>query len=303
MAPNLLIPTLFPFSCEIFVMPRDPTIEYIRRVKVPLAMGNKFVGLVFLFSITTGELLAIFPDGVVQAIRVGVTNALSAKYMARPDSSVLAIYGSGWQARSGLLAMCAVRPIKEIRIYSPTKENRESFAKEMDQKVDAKVFAVCLPEEAARDADIVVLATNALEPFFPAEWIRDGMHVTTVRSSEMKLDALLRCNVIAVACRQQAQLITLPGEEKNIPEFGKGDYTRDELKGTKADWRDKPELAEIMVGKAKGRQKESHVTCMLNFIGLGLQFAAVGARIYELAKEKGLGKKIPTEWFSQDVHP
>lgn len=72
-------------------------------------MGNKYVGLVFLFSTTTGELLAIFPDGFVQAIRVGVTNALSAKYMARPESSVLVVYGSGWQARPGLWAIVSPR--------------------------------------------------------------------------------------------------------------------------------------------------------------------------------------------------
>lgn len=58
-----------------------------------------------------------------------------------------------------------------------------------------------------------------------------------------------------------------------------------------------------MVGKVRARIRESDVTCMLNFIGLGLQFAAVGARIYELAKEQGLGRELPTEWFSQDVHP
>jgi alanine dehydrogenase len=274
-----------------------------RRVKVPLAMGSKFVGLVFLFSTTTGELLAIFPDGVVQAIRVGVTNALSAKYMARPDSAVLAVYGSGWQAGPAVSAMCVVRPIREVRVYSPTRENRENFARRMDREVDAKVFAVERPEEAARGADIVSLATNSLEPFFPADWIQEGMHITTVRSSEMKLDALERCDVIVVACRQQAQLITLPGEEKKIPEYGRGDYTRDEMKDTSADWRNKPELAEVMVGKAQGRNQESDATCMLNFIGLGLQFAAVGARIYELAKQKGLGRELPTEWFSQDVHP
>lgn len=273
-----------------------------RRVKAPLAMGSKYVGLVFLFSTRTGELLAMFPDGFIQAMRVGVTNALSAKYLSRSESSVLAVYGSGWQARPALLAMCAVRPIKEVRVYSPTKENREGFAKEMDKKVDAKVYAVSSPELAAKGADIVALTTNSLGPFFPAEWIHDGMHITTVRFSEMNLEALLRCDLIVVASRQQAQLLTLPGEEEKIPEFGIGDYGRDELKGTKADWRDKPELAEIMVGKRKGRENESDVTCILNFIGLGIQFAAAGARIYELAKEKSLGREIPTEWFCQDVH-
>jgi alanine dehydrogenase len=139
-----------------------------RRVKVPLVMGGKYVGLVFVFSTTTGELLAILADGFIQAIRVGVTNALSAKYMARPDSSVLAVYGSGWQARPAVLAMCKVLPVREVRIYSPTQSNRENFAGEMQRIISADIVAVSSPEEAAKDADVVALTTNALDPFFSA---------------------------------------------------------------------------------------------------------------------------------------
>jgi alanine dehydrogenase len=273
-----------------------------RRVKVPLAMGSKYVGLVFVFSTSTGELLAILPDGFIQAIRVGVTNALSAKYMARPESAVLAVYGSGWQARPAVLAMCKVLPIGEVRVFSPTKSNCERFVGEMGQLIDAKVLAISSPEEAAKHADVVALATNALDPFFAACWIRAGMHITTVRPSEMTLEALLRCDLIAVSTRQAALLFTLPGQESAIPEFGKGDYGRAELEKTAADWRDQPELSEIIAGKVKGRDQESDVTCMLNHLGLGLQFSAAAARVYELAREKGLGRELPTEWFSQDEH-
>ena len=272
------------------------------RVKVPLAMGNKYVGLVLLFSTATGELLAIFPDGLVQAIRVGVTNALSARYMARPESSVLGLYGSGWQARSGLLAMCSAMPIREVRVYSPTEERRRAFAREMDGRVEAEVRAVDLPDDAADAADIALLTTNALKPFFPAEWVRKGMHIATVRSSEMTVDALLRCDRLVVSSREAARLVTLPGEEERIPEAGEGDYRREELSGTEADWSRRPELAEVMAGKVAGRESEAEVTCMLNYVGLGLQFAAAGARIYELARERGLGRDLPTEWFSQDLH-
>ena len=128
------------------------------------------------------------------------------------------------------------------------------------------------------------------------------MHITTVRPSEMTLDALTRCDLIAVSTREAAKLFTLPGEERKVPEFGKGDYGRAELEKTAADWRDKPELSEIMAGKAPGRTNERQVTCMLNHLGLGLQFSAAAARIYELAKKRGLGRELPTEWFCQDEH-
>ena len=280
-----------------------PTIDgRQRRVKVPLAMGNKFVGLVLVFSNLSGELLAIFPDGLMQAIRVGVTNALSAKYLARKNSAVMALYGSGWQAGPALLAMCMVLPIEEVRVYSPTVANRESFAEKMRAKSKITVRAVSAPADAANGADIVALTTNALDPFFPATWIADGMHITTVRPSEMTLDALTRCDLIAVSTREAAKLFTLPGEERNVPEFGRGDYGRAELENTAADWRDKPELSEIMAGKAPGRVNDRQVTCMLNHLGLGLQFSASAARVYELAKSKGIGRELPTEWFCQDEH-
>lgn len=273
-----------------------------RRVKVPLAMGNKYVGLVLVFSTATGELLAIFPDGLMQAIRVGVTNALSAKYLARKNSAVMALYGSGWQAGPALVALCKVLPIEEVRVYSPTTANRDSFAEKISSQTRAMVRAVSSPIESAKGADVVALATNALDPFFPADWIADGMHITTVRPSEMTLDALRRCDLIAVSTREAAKLFTLPGEEPKVPEFGRGDYGRAELEKTAADWRDKPELSEIIAGKAPGRANERQVTCMLNHLGLGLQFSAAAARIYELAKERGLGKELPTEWFCQDEH-
>ena len=273
-----------------------------RRVKLPLAMGSRYVGLVLVFSTDSGELLAIFPDGVLQAIRVGVTNALSAKYLARAESSVMALYGSGWQARPALTAMCQVLPIKEVRVFSPTAKNREAFVREMSANIDARLHAVDSPQDAAKGADIAVLATNALDPFFPGSWIREGMHITTVRPSELMLDALERCDLIAVSTRDAAKLFTLPKEETKIPEFGRGDYGRRELEGTAADWRNQPELSEIMAGKAAGRKNAGDVTCMLNHLGLGLQFSAAAARVYELAAARGVGRELPSQWFCQDEH-
>ncbi|MSP37934.1 MAG: ornithine cyclodeaminase family protein [Deltaproteobacteria bacterium] len=273
-----------------------------RRVKVPLAQGDKYVGLVLVFSIASGELLGIFPDGFMQAIRVGVTNALSAKYLARKNSRIMALYGSGWQARPALLAMCKTLPIEEVRVYSPTKANRESFVGEMRRQTTAKLIAVGSPEQAAENADVVSLTTNALDPFFPAAWMEAGMHITTIRPSEMMLDALVRCDLIAVSTREAAKLFTLPGEEQKVPEFGKGDYGRAELENTAADWRNKPELSEIMASKIAGRKSAADITCMLNHLGLGLQFSACAARILILARERKLGRQLPAEWFCQEEH-
>src|SRR5204863_8315443 len=95
-----------------------------RRVKQPLAPGGRWVGVVLLFSTETGKLLAMFPDGVMQRLRVGATSGLGLKYLARPNVERLALIGSGWQAGAQLAAALAVRKFKEVRVYSPRKETR-----------------------------------------------------------------------------------------------------------------------------------------------------------------------------------
>ncbi len=95
-----------------------------RRVKIPAAPNDRYVGLVLLFSTHNGEPLAIFPDGVLQRMRVGATNGLGVKYMARENAQTLAILGSGWQAETQLTAACAVRDIKSIRCFSRRGKSR-----------------------------------------------------------------------------------------------------------------------------------------------------------------------------------
>src|SRR5512141_2896338 len=97
-----------------------------RRVKQPLADG-RWVGLVLLFSTDTGALLAMFPDGVMQRLRVGAANALAMKHLARADAEVLAIIGSGWQAGAQLMGALAVRSFREVRVYSPNPSSRDAF--------------------------------------------------------------------------------------------------------------------------------------------------------------------------------
>ena len=95
--------------------------DRIVKDKIPKAPGGKWVGLVLLFSAETGEPLAIFPDGVIQAFRVAASSALAAKYMARTDVTHLGIFGSGWQARAHVEAFCKVRSFEKVLVFSPTK--------------------------------------------------------------------------------------------------------------------------------------------------------------------------------------
>src|SRR5207237_4694639 len=129
-----------------------------RRVKQPLApssTGGRWVGLVLLFSTETGALLAMFPDGVMQRLRVGATSGLGLKHLAREDSQRLALIGSGWQAGTQLTAALAVRKFRDVRVYSPRRENREAFVAEMRKQYDIDIRAVDSADACADAADVV----------------------------------------------------------------------------------------------------------------------------------------------------
>ena len=93
----------------------------VRKDKLPVAGGDRYVGLVMLFSTETGEPLAIFPDGYVQKLRVAGASAIAARHLARKNASVMALLGSGWQASAHLITLSLVRDLKKVRVFSPTR--------------------------------------------------------------------------------------------------------------------------------------------------------------------------------------
>jgi alanine dehydrogenase len=280
------------------------------KTKIPSAPGDKYVGLVMLFSTTTGEPLAIFPDGVVQRMRVASSSALAARYLAREDASTLALFGSGWQAGSHLPAMCAVRPIKRVNVFSPTRANREAFVKEVQPKVEAEVRAVETPEEAINDADIIAATTNSLTQVVSADWVKPGLHLTCVRVPELGDETIRRIDRLVIHARQHApkNYIAGFGEEgieahDAIDVIGKGPARAHEVKVEHPFWLSAPDLKDLVTGKAQGRANALESTCFLNNIGIGLQFAAVGAAVLQQARANGAGREIPTDWFLESVHP
>src|SRR3954464_6817066 len=133
-----------------------------RRVKQPLAPGGRWVGLVLLFSTETGALLAMFPDGVMQNLRVGATSGLGLKHLAREDCKVLALIGSGWQAVTQLSAALAVRPFREVRVYSPRRETREAFVAEQRKLHKVDIRAVESADACVKGADVIAASTSSM---------------------------------------------------------------------------------------------------------------------------------------------
>jgi alanine dehydrogenase len=280
------------------------------KTKIPSAPGDKYVGFVMLFSTINGEPLAMFPDGVVQRMRVASSSALAARYLAREDSSTLALFGTGWQAGSHLPAMCAVRPIKRVNVFSPTKSHLEAFVKEIQPKVSAEVRAAGSPEEAIRGADIIATTTNSLSRVVNPDWVKPGLHLTCVRVPELGDDTIRRVDRLVIHAHQQAPENYVAGYgEKGIAAHDaidiirKGPAHAHEVKVEHPFWLSAPALKELVIVKVPGRQGPEESTCFLNNIGIGLQFAAVGAVVLSEARAKGIGREIPTDWFLETVHP
>jgi ornithine cyclodeaminase/alanine dehydrogenase-like protein (mu-crystallin family) len=275
--------------------------------KLPKAPGGKWVGLVLLFSAETGEPLAVFPDGVMQRLRVAATSALAAARMALPEAGVLGILGSGWQAGAHVPAMCAVRKIQRVRVFSPTKANRERFAKEMAQQTGVEVVSVESAEQAATGAQILVAATNAASPVVRPEWLRPGMHVTCVKDSELGGETIRRADRVVIHARRFAPENYIAGWDEKIEahdpiEFLSG-KDRSPRPPARPFWAEAPEIKELIAGRISGRESAGEITCFVNNIGMAIQFAALGAAAYQEARAKGVGKEIPTDWFLQSVHP
>jgi alanine dehydrogenase len=271
----------------------------MRRVKVPAAPNGRYVGLVLLFSSENGEPLAILPDGVMQRIRVGATNGLGVKYLAREDATSVGILGSGWHAGAQLMAASAVRKIETIRCFSPDSSHCDAFACAMSSVLGIDVKPVGRPEDAIGAVDIAMCATNSVDNIFFERWIKPGMHLSSIKVPEIEMAAIRRADRLVIHTHD-AKPLHVTTHNLAVPEIAENKGWR---LGEGIDFEGTPTLADVIAGKAAGRRADHEVTCFINNLGLGYQFAAAGAVVYRKARESGIGHEIPTDWFTQDVHP
>jgi ornithine cyclodeaminase/alanine dehydrogenase-like protein (mu-crystallin family) len=267
--------------------------------------GGRLVGLIQLFSFKTCEPVAIFPDGYLQKMRVAATSAIGAKHLAPKDAATLGLFGSGWQASAHVEAFHSVRPIDRVLVYSPNREHRRRFAREMGEKVGVKVEAANAPEEVY-DADIVASATNSKEPVILGRHLKKGTHFSSIGPYEVDGEAIEKAERVVIHSRERYRT-HVAGEGQ----FGKlvhgnpyapAEYDWEKHVLSRLDLAQTPLLEEVVSGKAPGRSSDDQITFFFNVQGLGLQFAAVGAKVYELALKRGMGREIPTDWLTQTVN-
>lgn len=267
-----------------------------------------YCGLVMLFSIKNGEPLAIINEGVLQHMRVGGGAGLGVKYLSRPDSSVVGIIGSGGMARTYLQAFAEVRPLKQVKVYSRSRERREAYASEMTVKLGIPVEPLDQAEAVVRGSDIVATCTDSIVPVLRnPEWIEPGMHVTNLDIREFAEERVFERFDVVVRLGDQ----TLPYQDSDaafrpfhFAGYAAGqpeELARIPKSGVEIDTEHYSKLVDVVTGRARGRTSPEQVTCFINIGTQGLQFASVGGLVYRLARERGVDREIPTEWFVQDI--
>jgi ornithine cyclodeaminase/alanine dehydrogenase-like protein (mu-crystallin family) len=282
-------------NSDILTWPQTP--EGLKRVKIPSAPGGRYAGLVLLFSVDNGEPLAIYPDGVVQRLRVAATCGLAAQYLARKDARVAGLLGTGWQAGGQAAAIAAVRSIERIHCFSPDTARRRAFAGEMSRRLGIEVIPVTSAREAVDGADVVMCATSSMQPVLSGDWIRPGMHVSSLKRLELDASATARADIVVTHVRKSsAQIVRTAGAELardtelEKAALGKA-LKQDEL----------PDLADLVLNRTGGRRSERDITLFLNYMGLGYQFAVTGHVIWQRARERGIGRQLDTDWFTSEV--
>lgn len=234
--------------------------------------------LVALFQPRTGELLALLDGEVLTAVRTGAASGVATRWLARPEASTLAVLGSGRQAVTQVQAVCAVREIGEVRVWSPNFAGREE---EFSRRVGRPVKAASSAEQAVRGADVVVLATGSRTPVLRGEWLAEGAHVNAIGafrpdSREADSAAVARARVFCdsvEACQAEAGDIVIP--------LAEGVLRPEDLRG----------LGEVVAGLAPGRSSPQEIT-FFKSVGLAFEDALSARLAYERAAELGLGTQL-----------
>lgn len=238
---------------------------------------------VHLFDAGSGDPLAVLAADALGMMRTGAVGGIAAKCLARPEARIAGVFGAGWQAQSQIEALCAVRPIEEVRVYARRRAPLERFCADMAVRTGRRVVAAESPRATVADADVVVTITTASEPLFDGQWLEEGCHVTAAGSNslirrEVDETTLRRAAVICVDSRA----VALRESGDLLPALEKGRLTEGRL----------VELGEVLEGQRAGRPDAAAVT-LFESQGMAIQDLALAARVLERARVQGLGTALP----------
>ncbi|QLH80260.1 ornithine cyclodeaminase family protein [Halosimplex pelagicum] len=235
-----------------------------------------------LFDADTGAPLAVFDGASLNPFKTGATGAVGIDALAREDATGLAVIGSGSQARGQLRAAVTVREFDTVRVFSPTRQSRESFAEAMDEELDPAVRAVDSSAEAVTDADVVITATTAAEPVFDGADLADGAHITCMGQYDPEKRE--------VDGETVARATYVPDLRERV-ERDAGAFLLAREEGAIGDDHVHAELGEVVAGVEPGRTRDDEVT-LFDSGGTAIETVAAAHMLYERAVDTGLGREI-----------
>ncbi len=235
-----------------------------------------------LYSAHDSRLLAMIESDNLGRMRTGAASGVATKLLAKPDAGALGVIGAGRQAFTQVAAVCAVRQITEVRVFSPTVAHREDFSRRIERQLSVPASPVASAEAAVIDADIVVIITKSAEPVMRANWLKSGVHINAAGANaasrrEIDSETVLRATVRATD--HVAQAHDEAGEYRELIAAGR-------LK-----WQDIVELGDILTGKVPGRRGPADIT-LFKSLGIALEDIAFAELIWRRAIERGIGRPL-----------
>jgi alanine dehydrogenase len=237
---------------------------------------------VMLYSTDTGELLAMLQADRLGQMRTGAASGVATKYMAQAEARSVGIFGTGWQARSQLEAVCGVRQIQSIKAFGRDATRRQTFCAEMSQQLGILVEPADTPEAVVKGMDVVITSTNARDPLFDGNWLDSGVHVNAIGSN-----ALIRREIDDTTVRRSALIVV---DSKEQARFECGDLLGPLERGL-IHWEQVRELGDIVAGHIPGRREPSDIT-LFESHGLAIWDLAAGMAVYDAARANGIGCEV-----------
>ena len=238
--------------------------------------------LVYGFNAERGNLDVVVEADYMGMMRTGAAGGVAAKWLARPDAKVAGVFGAGWQARSQIEALAAVRKLERVKVWSRTADKLAKFCAEMSAKLSLDVVPAASPDDCVRGSDIVVTITTSATPVFSGESVGPGTHINAAGSNSLlrqEIDeaTLRKCNPIVVDSRPTA----LKEAGDLLPAFEKGRLHAGAL----------TELGEVIAGLRPGRTSSDQTT-LFESQGMAMQDLILAAEMARLARERGLGTEL-----------
>lgn len=251
--------------------------------------------VVILYDIATSEPVAFMHESYVSGIRVGATSGAAVAEVTRADAAVLGLLGTGRQAAAHLEAICTVRPIERVHVYSPNPKHLGDFIAR-NARDGTEITAVKTPRDVVKGADIVCCATNTTTPVLFGDWFEDGQMIISIVNSD------------TTGTRQEVDEATLVRSSEIIINDWDSVYANRQIeliepieKGL-VDKAHVHLVGDVLSGRAAVKTRPDGIVYYKNNTGLAMQFAAAGAIIYPKLLAEGTDRVIPREWLASEKY-